>query len=60
MQALIPERARELAGTGDVAPVVAQLRDEWEGLKQKWPDLSPLPPSNSSRSPDPPSGVLPD
>jgi hypothetical protein len=60
VQALIPERARELAGTGDAAPVATRLRDEWEDLKQKWAIASPWPPSNSSPSPHPPSAARPD
>jgi hypothetical protein len=60
VQALIPERAREMAGTGDAAPVAARLRDEWEGLKSKWTAASPSPPSSSSQSPRPPSAAPPD
>ena len=36
-QALVPERARQLAGpNGDSEQVAATLRAEWEGLKQRW------------------------
>jgi hypothetical protein len=60
VQALIPERARALAGTGDAVPVSARLRDEWEIVKQKWTPTSPSLPSSSSQSPRPPSAAPPD
>lgn len=58
VQALIPERARLRAGTGDAAPEAARLRDEWEGIKRKFAP-SPSPPSSSSQFPRPPSEALP-
>jgi hypothetical protein len=59
VQALIPERARARAGTGDAAPEAARLRDEWEGIKRKVAAPSPSPPSSSSQSPRPPSEAPP-
>jgi tetratricopeptide (TPR) repeat protein len=34
--AILPERARKLLPTGDVAPVLQRLTGEWQTVKQRW------------------------
>ncbi len=53
VQALIPERARHLASAGDATQASSMLKEEWEQIKQKWPDASPSLPSSSSLYPSP-------
>jgi hypothetical protein len=36
MLVLIPERARQLTGTGDAKTATAKLVQEWEDLKSKY------------------------